>query len=55
MYADQPDDPAFIPKLYVKSGWNPPREDYDLEENLYKSVKSYWKTLITIHLGGKAI
>ena len=29
-YADQPDDPAFNPKLYVKSGWNPPREDYDL-------------------------
>ena len=35
-YADQPDDPAFNPKLYVKSGWNPPRKDYDLEENLYK-------------------
>ena len=35
-YADQPDDPTFNPKLYVKSGWNPPREDPDLEENLYK-------------------
>ena len=35
-YADKPDDPDFNPKLYVKSGWNPPREDPDLEENLYK-------------------
>ena len=35
-YADQPDDRAFNPKLNVKSGWNPPREHYDLEENLYK-------------------
>ncbi|KAL9970736.1 hypothetical protein ACROYT_G023153 [Oculina patagonica] len=33
---DQPDDPDFNPKLYVKTGWNPPREDPDLEENLYK-------------------
>ena len=23
-YADQPDDPDFNPKLYVKSEWNPP-------------------------------
>ena len=38
-YADQPDDPTFNPKLYVKSGWNPPREDPDLEENLYKIRK----------------
>ena len=35
-YADKPDDPDFNPKLYMKSGWNPPREDPDLEENLYK-------------------
>ena len=35
-YADKPDDPDFYPKLYVKSGWNPPREDPDLEANLYK-------------------
>ena len=34
--ADQPDDPDFNPKLYVKTGRNPPREDPDLEENLYK-------------------
>jgi len=35
-YADQPDHLAFNPKLYVKSDWNPPWEDYDLNENLYK-------------------
>ena len=35
-FADQPDDPDFNPKLYVKTGWDPPREDPDLEENLYK-------------------
>ena len=35
-FADQPDDPDFNPKLYVKTGWNPPQEDPDLEENLYK-------------------
>ena len=35
-FADQPDDPDFNPKLYVKTGWNPPGEDPDLEENLYK-------------------
>ena len=34
-YANQPDDPDFDPKLYVKSGWNPPREDPNLEESLY--------------------
>ena len=35
-YADKPEDPDFNPKLYVKSNWNPPREDPHLEENLYK-------------------
>ena len=34
-YANQPDDPDFNPKVYVKSGWNPPREDPNLEERLY--------------------
>ena len=35
-FADQLADPDFNPKLYVKTGWNPPREDPDLEENLHK-------------------
>ena len=35
-FAYQPDDPHFNPKLYVKWGLNPPREDPDLQENLHK-------------------
>ena len=34
-YANQRRDPNFKAKLYVKSGWNPPREDTYLEENLF--------------------
>ena len=32
---NQPDDPDFNLKLYVKSGWNPPQEDPNLKESLY--------------------
>ena len=35
-YANQPEDPDFKPKLYMKSGWNPPRENPNIEDNLYK-------------------
>ena len=28
-------DPDFNPRLYVKSTWNPPREDPDLEDKLH--------------------
>ena len=41
-YANQPEDPDFNPKLYVQSGWNPPREDPDLEEDLY-ALRQYTK------------
>ena len=34
-YANQPDDPDFNPKLYVKSGWNSPWRDCNLEDSLY--------------------
>jgi len=34
-HADKPEDPDFNPRLYVKSDWNPPREDPDLEDNLH--------------------
>ena len=34
-YANPPDDPDFNPKLYIKSGWHPPREDPNLKESLY--------------------
>lgn len=35
-YANQPEEPDFNPKLFVKSRWNPPQENLDLEDNLYK-------------------
>ena len=35
-YADKPEDANFNMKLYAKSNWIPPREDPNLEENLYK-------------------
>ena len=31
-----PTDPDFKRRFYVKSTWNPPREDTDLEDNLHK-------------------
>lgn len=34
-FANTPGDPNFNPRLYVKSGWNPPREDPDLEDKLF--------------------
>ena len=34
-FEHQPDDPDFNPRLYVKSEWDPPREDPHLEDNLY--------------------
>ena len=39
-YANQPDDLDFNPKLNVKSGWNPPREDRNLGESLIKIYPS---------------
>ena len=35
-HSGKPEDPDFNPKLYVKSDWNPPREDPDLEDNLHE-------------------
>ena len=34
-FEHQPDDPDFNQRLYVKSEWDPPREDPHLEDNLY--------------------
>lgn len=28
-FANEPEDPSFNPRLYVKSNWNPPREDFE--------------------------
>ena len=35
----EPEDPYFNPRLYVKSTWNPPREDPDLEDKLHDICK----------------
>ena len=50
-YANQPNDPDFNPKLNVKSGWNPPREDpeeslYSIRQDLLENVnknKPHWR------------
>ena len=34
-FKHQPDDPDFNLRLFVKSEWNPPREDPHLEDSLY--------------------
>ena len=38
-YANKPDDSDFNPKLYVKSGWNPPWKDCNLESSLYNILQ----------------
>lgn len=42
-------DPNFNPKLYVRSGWNPPREDPDLEDNLYALRKELKRNICSKH------
>ena len=34
-FADQPQDPDFNPLLYVPTGWNPPRQNSELEDKLF--------------------
>ena len=38
-FEGEPADPDFNPRLYVKSTWNPPREDPDLEDKLHEICK----------------
>ena len=40
LFADQPQDPNFNPRLYVPTGWNPPREDPELEDKLFHLSES---------------
>ena len=40
LFADQPQDPNFNPRLYVPTGWNPPREDPELEDKLFNLRKA---------------
>ena len=54
----EPDDPDFNPRLYVKSTWNPPREDPDPEDKLHdickdlrqniKQKKPHWKRNLSV-------
>lgn len=38
-FLGQPEDRTFNPKLYVRSDWNPPRENPDLEDRLHDMCK----------------
>ena len=35
MFSGEPQDPDFNPRLYVPTGWNPPRQNPDLEDKLF--------------------
>ena len=55
----EPADTDFNPRLYVKSTWNPPREDPDLEDKLHnickdlrqniKQNKPHWRRNLSGH------
>ena len=46
LFADQPKDPNFNPRLYVPTGWNPPREDPELEDKLFHLGESLRRNII---------
>ena len=58
-FANCPPDKDFNPRLYVPTGWNPPRENPDLEDTLFalpkellKNIvagKPHWKNNLTKH------
>ena len=58
-FANCPPDKDFNPRLYVPTGWNPPRENPDLEDKLFalrkellKNIvagKPHWKNNLTKH------
>ena len=35
LFADQPQDPSFDPRLYIPTGWSPPRKDSELKDKLF--------------------
>ena len=57
LFADQPQDHDFNPRLYIPTGWNPPRQDFELEDKLFhlrealrKNIaecKPHWKENLT--------
>jgi len=58
-FEGEPADTDFNPRLYVKSTWNPPREDPDLEDKLHtickdlrqntKQNKAHWRRNLSAH------
>ena len=57
LFADQPQDHDFNPQLYVPTGWNPPQQDFKLEDKLFHQCealrrniaecKPHWKENLT--------
>lgn len=45
LFAHQPQDPDFNPRLYVPSGWNPPRQNPELEEKLFELRKELRRSI----------
>ena len=45
-FANSPHDTDFNPRLYVPTGWNPPRENPDLEDKLYALRKELQKNFV---------
>ena len=45
LFADQPQDPDFNPRLYVPIGWNPPRQDFILEDKLFHLHETLWRNI----------
>ena len=45
-FGDTPGDPSATPKLYVKSDWDPLREDFELENNLHLLKKELQQNIL---------
>ena len=45
-FANCPPDKDFNPRLYVPTGWNPPRENPDLEDKLFALCKELLKNIV---------
>ena len=51
LFADQPQEPNFNPRLYVPTGWNPPREDPDLEDKLFHLREALRRNIVILICG----
>jgi len=45
LFADQPQDPNFNPRLYIPTGWNLPQEDPELEDKLFHLHKALQRNI----------